>query len=166
MFWNSSYWTSFCMIKRALFLFWLLFVCFIGLPAAVKNCTYSNQTQISVEIHCIAGYDGGLPQYFVLELVSAQNGRVRYGIPFRCPVHCYIYFKSNFDINLIKLQIQSNQFGWAIFLGRITGNIAFIGWQWRSFVPSCYLLGKPKRSKSKGCPQGFTDWRSRSPFSL
>lgn len=48
-----------------------------GLPAAVKNCTYSNQTQISVEIHCIAGYDGGLPQYFVLELVSVRTGRVR-----------------------------------------------------------------------------------------
>lgn len=49
----------------------------LGLPTAVKNCTYSNQTQISVEIHCIAGYDGGLPQYFVLELVSAQTNRVR-----------------------------------------------------------------------------------------
>lgn len=49
----------------------------LGLPTAVKNCTYSNQTQISVEIHCIAGYDGGLPQYFVLELISTQTGRVR-----------------------------------------------------------------------------------------
>lgn len=49
-----------------------------GLPTAVKNCTYSNQTQMSVEIHCIAGYDGGLPQYFVLELVSAQTNRVRW----------------------------------------------------------------------------------------
>lgn len=48
-----------------------------GLPAAVKNCSFSNQTQISVEIQCIAGYDGGLPQYFVLELVSMQTGRVR-----------------------------------------------------------------------------------------
>lgn len=52
-------------------LFWL------GLPTAVKNCTYSNQTQISVEIHCIAGFDGGLSQYFVLELVSAQTNRVK-----------------------------------------------------------------------------------------
>lgn len=48
-----------------------------GLPAAVKNCTYTNQTQISVEIHCYPGFDGGLPQYFVLELVSTQTGRVR-----------------------------------------------------------------------------------------
>lgn len=48
-----------------------------GLPSAVKNCTSSNQTQVSVEVHCIAGYDGGLPQYFVLEMISAQTGRVR-----------------------------------------------------------------------------------------
>ncbi|XP_031617439.1 nephrin-like isoform X2 [Contarinia nasturtii] len=51
-----------------------------SLPSAVRNCTYSNQTQISVEIHCIAGYDGGLPQYFVLELVSTQTGRVRFNL--------------------------------------------------------------------------------------
>lgn len=55
---------------------WIFFV-HTGLPAIVKNCTFSNQTQISVEIQCIAGYDGGLPQYFVLEMVSVQSGRVR-----------------------------------------------------------------------------------------
>lgn len=49
----------------------------LGLPAVVKNCTYSNQTQASVEIQCIPGYDGGLPQYFVLELVSMHTGRTR-----------------------------------------------------------------------------------------
>uniref|UniRef100_A0A1B0EVK6 Putative b-cell receptor cd22 n=1 Tax=Lutzomyia longipalpis TaxID=7200 RepID=A0A1B0EVK6_LUTLO len=51
-----------------------------GLPSAVKNCTVSNQTAHSVEIQCIAGYDGGLPQVFVLELVSPRTGKLRYNI--------------------------------------------------------------------------------------
>lgn len=111
---------------------YLLFCIFcLGLPSAVKNCTYSNQTQISVEIHCIAGYDGGLPQYFVLELVSAQTGRVRY-------VYCVgsIYtVKSMFDSSFFifyvkkktkkKLQIQPHEFRRAIFLGRVIGSITF-----------------------------------------
>ncbi|GAB0089380.1 Septin-interacting protein 1 [Sergentomyia squamirostris] len=48
-----------------------------GFPAAVSNCTQYNQTQMSTEIQCIAGYDGGLPQVFVLELYSQRTGRMR-----------------------------------------------------------------------------------------
>lgn len=50
---------------------------FLGLPSTVKNCTINNQTQHSVEVQCIAGYDGGLPQVFVLELVSIKTGKLR-----------------------------------------------------------------------------------------
>lgn len=66
-----------CTILDAFFQSQFFSLFLLGLPTGVKNCTYSNQTQISVEIHCVAGYDGGLPQYFVLELISAQTGRVR-----------------------------------------------------------------------------------------
>ncbi|XP_055684288.1 hemicentin-2 isoform X1 [Lutzomyia longipalpis] len=48
-----------------------------GFPSAVSNCTLYNQTQVSTEIQCIAGYDGGLPQVFVLELYSQRTGRTR-----------------------------------------------------------------------------------------
>ncbi|XP_058816592.1 CD166 antigen-like [Topomyia yanbarensis] len=51
-----------------------------GLPSTVKNCTINNQTQNSVEVQCIAGYDGGLPQIFMLELVSSRTGRLRYNV--------------------------------------------------------------------------------------
>ncbi|XP_055644329.1 neural cell adhesion molecule 1-like [Toxorhynchites rutilus septentrionalis] len=51
-----------------------------GLPSTVKNCTINNQTQSSVEVQCLAGYDGGLPQIFMLELISSRTGRVRYNI--------------------------------------------------------------------------------------
>ncbi|XP_057337299.1 hemicentin-1-like isoform X1 [Microplitis mediator] len=39
-----------------------------GKPSPVRNCTLANQTYTSVEVKCIAGYDGGLPQRFVLEV--------------------------------------------------------------------------------------------------
>lgn len=48
-----------------------------GLPAPVTNCTLHNQTHQIVEIQCIAGYDGGLPQIFVLEMISKKHGITR-----------------------------------------------------------------------------------------
>ncbi|XP_023245527.1 synaptogenesis protein syg-2 [Copidosoma floridanum] len=39
-----------------------------GKPFPVRNCSLANQTYTSVEVRCIAGYDGGLPQEFVLEV--------------------------------------------------------------------------------------------------
>ncbi|XP_037038777.1 hemicentin-1 isoform X2 [Bradysia coprophila] len=51
-----------------------------GLPAVVKNCTFNNQTQHSVEVQCTAGYDGGLPQVFILELISTRTGKVRFNM--------------------------------------------------------------------------------------
>uniref|UniRef100_A0A182JBS5 Ig-like domain-containing protein n=1 Tax=Anopheles atroparvus TaxID=41427 RepID=A0A182JBS5_ANOAO len=51
-----------------------------GLPSAVKNCSINNQTQHSVEVQCLPGYDGGLPQIFILEVISSRTGRVRYNL--------------------------------------------------------------------------------------
>ncbi|KAH0955085.1 hypothetical protein HN011_006488, partial [Eciton burchellii] len=39
-----------------------------GKPFSVRNCTLANQTYTSVEVKCVPGYDGGLPQRFVLEV--------------------------------------------------------------------------------------------------
>jgi hypothetical protein len=39
----------------------------------VRNCTLFNQTSTSVEVSCIPGFDGGLPQRFLLELYSAEG---------------------------------------------------------------------------------------------
>lgn len=48
-----------------------------GLPAIVKNCSINNQTQHTIEVQCLAGFDGGLPQVFVLEFISTRTGKVR-----------------------------------------------------------------------------------------
>ncbi|KAJ8925413.1 hypothetical protein NQ315_009245, partial [Exocentrus adspersus] len=48
-------------------------------PSPLTNCTLrtvSNQTEI-VEVECRAGYDGGLPQHFVLEAYDAHSKRLR-----------------------------------------------------------------------------------------
>jgi hypothetical protein len=54
--------------------------CFAGKPFPVRNCTLSNQTSSSVEVSCQPGFDGGLPQYFLLELYSADSGVPRYNL--------------------------------------------------------------------------------------
>ncbi|KAJ9597409.1 hypothetical protein L9F63_011730, partial [Diploptera punctata] len=51
-----------------------------GKPFPVRNCTLSNQTSNSVEVSCQPGFDGGLPQYFLLELYSADSGVPRYNL--------------------------------------------------------------------------------------
>ncbi|XP_046402155.1 uncharacterized protein LOC124168089 [Ischnura elegans] len=45
-----------------------------GKPFPVRNCTLFNQTSTSVEVSCIPGFDGGLPQRFLLELYSQAEG--------------------------------------------------------------------------------------------
>ncbi|XP_049820104.1 neural cell adhesion molecule 2, partial [Aethina tumida] len=51
-----------------------------GKPYPVKNCSLSNQTSSSVEVSCLAGFDGGLPQHFVLELYSTNSAVPRYNL--------------------------------------------------------------------------------------
>ncbi|KAI8428394.1 hypothetical protein MSG28_002578 [Choristoneura fumiferana] len=42
-----------------------------GKPHAPRNCSLWNQTAESVEVACLAGFDGGLPQTFLLQVFSA-----------------------------------------------------------------------------------------------
>lgn len=39
----------------------------------MKNCSLINQTSSSVEVFCLPGFDGGLPQHFVLELYAGNS---------------------------------------------------------------------------------------------
>ncbi|XP_017493193.1 PREDICTED: neural cell adhesion molecule 1-A isoform X2 [Rhagoletis zephyria] len=51
-----------------------------ALPNIVTNCSIANRTEVSVDIQCIPGYDGGLPQIFVLEIFSARTGLTRFNL--------------------------------------------------------------------------------------
>ncbi|XP_067133866.1 kin of IRRE-like protein 3 [Centruroides vittatus] len=48
-----------------------------GPPDSLQNCSVTNQTEESLLIECIAGYDGGLPQYFFMELYDSTLQRIR-----------------------------------------------------------------------------------------
>lgn len=43
-----------------------------GLPTSVINCDWSNSSA-KVDVNCHPGYDGGLRQKFVLEMMSNRN---------------------------------------------------------------------------------------------
>ncbi len=48
----------------------------LDIPQPVENCSIINRTSTSVELTCEAGFDGGLPQVFILEAFqSAPSGR-------------------------------------------------------------------------------------------
>ncbi|XP_028899076.1 neural cell adhesion molecule 1-A [Zeugodacus cucurbitae] len=51
-----------------------------ALPNVVSNCSIVNRTDVSVDIQCIPGYDGGLPQIFVLEMFSTRTGLTRFNL--------------------------------------------------------------------------------------
>ncbi|KAF4528137.1 hypothetical protein B566_EDAN011153 [Ephemera danica] len=48
-----------------------------GKPSALRNCSLYNQTGDSLEVECVPGFDGGLPQRFVLEVYEARTMRLR-----------------------------------------------------------------------------------------
>lgn len=46
-------------------------------PSPVINCSVSNYTREIAEILCTSGYDGGLPQRFLLEMISRRNKAIK-----------------------------------------------------------------------------------------
>lgn len=54
------------------------FILKLGFPNPVINCTVFNHTDMAIEILCTPGYDGGLPQVFILEMFSSITGLVRF----------------------------------------------------------------------------------------
>ena len=47
---------------------------FTGPPEAPSNCSVVNQTTDSLEVECLPAFDGGLKQYFGLEVSDLQSG--------------------------------------------------------------------------------------------
>lgn len=50
----------------------ILFYFTIAVPSPVEDCVVSNETVSSAIIQCQAGFDGGLPQKFHIELYSSR----------------------------------------------------------------------------------------------
>ncbi len=49
----------------------------IGKPFGLQNCSISNQSSDSLQVECIEeGFNGGLPQVFILELIELSDFRL------------------------------------------------------------------------------------------
>ncbi|XP_046401780.1 hemicentin-1 isoform X2 [Ischnura elegans] len=56
-----------------------------GKPEVPLNCSIVNQTTDGVEVECIEGFDGGQPQFFLLEVRDAQSGLLRANLSSKFP---------------------------------------------------------------------------------
>lgn len=57
-----------------------------GKPDPPVNCSLLNQTSNSLVIECVEGFDGGQPQYFLLELYDQQTGILQANVSAKFPL--------------------------------------------------------------------------------
>ncbi|XP_065355312.1 nephrin [Calliphora vicina] len=56
-----------------------------GRPDQVHNCTLTNISMTSLTVTCTDGFNGGLPQLFILELVDTQSNEIKANITSTIP---------------------------------------------------------------------------------
>ncbi|XP_059469955.1 hemicentin-1 isoform X2 [Neocloeon triangulifer] len=56
-----------------------------GRPFPLTNCSITNQTVDSLTVDCVEGFDGGLPQYFLVEVLEVPERRLRHNATSRFP---------------------------------------------------------------------------------
>ncbi|XP_023288397.1 nephrin [Orussus abietinus] len=54
-----------------------------GKPEPPYNCTLTNQTTESLSVECSAGFDGGQPQHFLLEVFDQETGSLKANVTSR-----------------------------------------------------------------------------------
>ncbi|XP_045133861.1 nephrin-like isoform X2 [Portunus trituberculatus] len=57
-----------------------------GHPDPPKNCSIANQTTETIEVECVAGFDGGLPQTFYMEVYDSSTGALHRNMSSREPL--------------------------------------------------------------------------------
>lgn len=61
------------MLRMRLYIFKLYIFDVIGRPDPLSNCTVSNQTVNVLQLECIEGFDGGLPQTFEVQVFYGRT---------------------------------------------------------------------------------------------
>ncbi|ODN02544.1 Nephrin, partial [Orchesella cincta] len=56
-----------------------------GRPFPPRNCTIFNHTEDSLNIACVEGFDGGLPQHFVLEVIDFTAKKIKLNASSKMP---------------------------------------------------------------------------------
>ncbi|XP_018322471.1 hemicentin-1-like [Agrilus planipennis] len=57
-----------------------------GKPDPLANCTILNQTADSLNVDCLEGFDGGLDQFFVMEVYDAQSRKLVSNVTSKSPI--------------------------------------------------------------------------------
>jgi len=57
-----------------------------GRPDTVHNCSVANHTSDSFFVHCTEGFNGGLPQSFILELYESLSTKLKTNVSSHVPV--------------------------------------------------------------------------------
>ncbi|CAH1116566.1 unnamed protein product [Phaedon cochleariae] len=73
-----------------------------GKPDALSNCTISNQTFDTLTVECSEGFDGGLPQEFVMEVFDSASRKLVSNVSSRAPLFSVGGLESGagFDVGL------------------------------------------------------------------
>lgn len=58
---------------------------YLGKPDPPFNCTAQNITSESLEVECMEGFDGGLPQVFHADIVDAGTSRLLWNLTSQIP---------------------------------------------------------------------------------
>lgn len=73
-----------------------------GKPDPPFNCSLLNQTTESLEVECVEGFDGGQPQYFLLEVYDQQTSVLQANVSAKFP----LFTVSGLDSGkVLKMQI-------------------------------------------------------------
>lgn len=57
-----------------------------GKPDSLSNCTILNQTSETLHVECLEGFNGGLQQFFVMEVFDALTRKLVSNVTSRFPV--------------------------------------------------------------------------------
>ncbi|XP_067143539.1 neural cell adhesion molecule 2-like isoform X1 [Centruroides vittatus] len=77
-----------------------------GPPDPLQNCTVSNQTEESLVVRCVEGYDGGLIQHFVMEIYDSSVQRIEGNMTSDIPVFVARHLPSSTSLVVIVYAVN------------------------------------------------------------
>ncbi|KAL0270297.1 UNVERIFIED_CONTAM: hypothetical protein PYX00_007761 [Menopon gallinae] len=95
-----------------------------GHPDSPFNCTILNQTTMSLEVECIEGFDGGQPQWFLLEVRDGQTGQLEANISNKFPVFSVNHLSPGQVLKLVVVAVNNKGRSESVFLEGYTLKVA------------------------------------------
>ncbi|XP_054284356.1 nephrin-like [Macrosteles quadrilineatus] len=78
-----------------------------GRPDPLGNCTIANQTAEMLEVECDPGYDGGLPQLFVMEIYDGLDQTLVNNVSSRSPAFLVTGLPSGLELDLVLYSVNN-----------------------------------------------------------